>query len=1135
MDNRGQFTIIAALLVTIVLTGTLIAVYATIRYDSNQSQPPQTLTASDETNSAILKALGFTVGYYGSILQVTGNQTYAYDQSTTYMNSALQYIENMNPSMGESINMTSLNLGTTWFSNPSVSTGTLSVTYNLADLGIYGVNYTTSCSLGVQIFNSPNSNQVCLNVTQDSTEPSTSLGQQNFAFYVYNYTTSNWQQINPTLSPTIFTNGTYLINVPSGITSSSFMVQVTDARGIMVEASSFSSCNLNFAFSAQSSSAPTVVELLQNGTMLWSGQDIVNTTKVQPIPPVPVTSINLCQSGSTSDIPFQVEDWASNYQIPLGLTSNYTIFSNDQMLVFEVNPSVSQLTLWWNGSCTAIQPSAAYTDTYFTGDNPGALTLTNGNVTLQFSYPNGVFQVTSTVGTVVSTADFMRIDGSTTSIGSGSPSFVVQDGVVRDIVQEEAEWVNGPANCPNVYSQMVLTLPANATYYTYQLRLIFINSTVTRNINDISPIQLTTSVSQTQAMTENGTINGVPNVANGTGIFFNYGFSNGTWTPHHWSELINYELQGSGIMFTDSANQELYTFDSIAGEATGALNVNNNAPSIELDPVTSLGSVSFKTPLDVTWYGIVATFSGTNPIYSNNGTATGLWSLVEQPPSITITPGVSTGSSITLSPTITLSGTPVTVSGEGFNPDSAITITCDGITVAKTVASSSGMIPPGVTFEVTALAGSSYTVRATDTFANSATASLTVGPIINLTPNNGIAGSNITVSGSAFAANSPITISFDGVNQNTNPEIIISSSNGAFSAAFIVSSSASVGSHTVGATDGTNYVSETFTVNPAPFSSVNYAYQRIITIQNPLSSTLNAGYTVLLTTNTASLIAQGEMLPNGNDLRIVYQTGSSLVELDRDVIGINTNSTQIWFKTQENIPANSADSNYELYYGNPTAANPPDNKSNVYLWYDDFDRPNEPNITNEAAYSVSTGGGTWSIVNDTLMNVGGSGDPNKLNITALGNVNSPVDMLVQIDVSSFSGGDLSRMGLSCCIDSPDGEGYCALFHQDTNSLDLLNDLRSWGTHTSFSWSLNTWYNMEFEVINPASGQGEVKVWQVGTPEPTAWTVEGNFGGGSARNFGELGFAGSRQADTTFFKDITIRYASSQEPTVSLSP
>ena len=169
----------------------------------------------------------------------------------------------------------------------------------------------------------------------------------------------------------------------------------------------------------------------------------------------------------------------------------------------------------------------------------------------------------------------MRIDADHTSIGSGSPAFVIQKGVVRDIVQEEAEWSNGPTNCPNVYSQMVLTLPANATYYTYQLRLIFINSTMPRNINDISPIQLTTSISQPQAMTENGiTTNGIPIVSTSNGYF-----NNSTGNAHHWSELINSASQGTGIMFTASANQQLYAFDTMAGKFTGALYANSATPS----------------------------------------------------------------------------------------------------------------------------------------------------------------------------------------------------------------------------------------------------------------------------------------------------------------------------------------------------------------------------------------------------------------------------------------------------------------------------------------------------------------------------------------------------------------------------
>lgn len=692
----------------VILVATLIAVYATVRYSSSQNQTPQTLTATDETNSAILKVLGFTVGYYGSILQVTGNQTYAYANATIYMKSALQYISNMNPSWGESINLTSLSLRTNWFSNPSTSTGTVSVVYDLANLGIYGVSYATSCSLGVQIFASPNSNQIRVNVTQDLTEPLTSLGQQNFAFYSYNYVTSNWQLVNPILPPTIFTNGTYLINIPSGVDASAYMLQVTDSRGIMLAASSFNSYNLNFVFSAQSSSSPAVVELLQNGTMRWFGQGLLNSTQMRPIPPVSLKSIHLCQAGSTADIPFQIEDWASNYQIPLALSNNYTIFSNSQMIVFEVSPSMSQLMLWWNGSDVAIQPSAAYTNIYFTGDNPAGGSLSNGLMTLQFSYPSSSFQIRSTVGGVSSTANFMRIDGSRSTYGSGSPAYVVHHGVIRDIVQEEAEWTNGPTNCSNVYSQIVFTLPANATYYTYQLRLIAINSAVARNVNDISPIQLTTSISQPQAMTENGISNGIPTITNGTGTF-----SNSTGNAHHWSQLINSGLQGTGIMFADSANQLLYAFDSMAGKFTGALYVNTSTPVIELNPVTSVGPVSFTSPLDLTWYGAVATFNGVNPLCANSGNS-GLWPIVEQPPSVNIIPASSSALWINVSPQADPVGTSVTVSGGGFIPNSPITITYNGNTVTTTTSNNYGMIPSGTTFAIPSSSPGSYTISAID-------------------------------------------------------------------------------------------------------------------------------------------------------------------------------------------------------------------------------------------------------------------------------------------------------------------------------------------------------------------------------------------------------------------------------------
>jgi hypothetical protein len=46
-------------------------------------------------------------------------------------------------------------------------------------------------------------------------------------------------------------------------------------------------------------------------------------------------------------------------------------------------------------------------------------------------------------------------------------------------------------------------------------------------------------------------------------------------------------------------------------------------------------------------------------------------------------------------------------------------------------------------------------------------------------------------------------------------------------------------------------------------------------------------------------------------------------------------------------------------------------------------------------------------------------------------------------------------------------------------------------------------------------------------------LEGNFGGGASRGYGEIGFAGSRTTDITYFDDIVIRTLASSEPSISV--
>jgi hypothetical protein len=648
LNRRGQFSIIAALLVAVVLISTVIVTYSVILNNPIQVQP-QVLSAIDEINFAIKQILGFTVGYYGSVIKVTGDVSYAHDSTLNYTTSGLNYIASTHPEWGVGFDLTNLTTHTCWYSKTSYSTGSIDVTYNLTKLGIYGVRYSPSCELKVQIADTIASNRTRLIVTKDENEPLINLGKSNFNFFLYAQVNATWDLVNPIKEPS-FENGTYVIETPPEIGTQSYVVQVADARGIMVTASSFDHYTYTLNFTSGTLPLPNstvAVELLQNGKMRWLGQNLNLTPNLKPIIPLPVKSIHVNQTTTnnvTQEVPYQIEDWASNYTIPLGLTNNASIFGGNNMLVFLANPSVVNVTIWWDGSETAIQTPNAYTCKYFTGDSVSAGTFTNGNLTMKVITASNKFTINSTLGGTENTASFMRINSQWAKYFSDTPAFVISHGIVRDIIHQEPEWKDGVNGCPNLYAHIVLTLPANATYYTYQFRLMFVNSNQPRNIYDICLIQLKATIPQGlwgvpwgANQTEDGTLLGVP-IVNYTGGFL-YNASN-IW-EHHWSEFIG-NNHGFGIMTTTQQNQQLYAMDDIGHVQTGGINItasingNRQTATIELKPV-SLRSVSFTDQHDLIWYGAVATFEGQNPIYPDTGGITGLWTITEYCPTVIVT------------------------------------------------------------------------------------------------------------------------------------------------------------------------------------------------------------------------------------------------------------------------------------------------------------------------------------------------------------------------------------------------------------------------------------------------------------------------------------------------------------------
>ncbi|MBU0757937.1 MAG: hypothetical protein KKF44_07740, partial [Nanoarchaeota archaeon] len=117
----------------------------------------------------------------------------------------------------------------------------------------------------------------------------------------------------------------------------------------------------------------------------------------------------------------------------------------------------------------------------------------------------------------------------------------------------------------------------------------------------------------------------------------------------------------------------------------------------------------------------------------------------------------------------------------------------------------------------------------------------------------------------------------------------------------------------------------------------SYNYRKQINISNINESlTVEKGYSVNISVDTQSLITGNKLQADGDDFRIIYYNGTQY-EIDRiNETGFNLDSTQIWFRMFEEISQGSSNASYFMYYGNTDADNPPDNRTNIYLLWDDF-------------------------------------------------------------------------------------------------------------------------------------------------------------------------------------------------------
>lgn len=126
---------------------------------------------------------------------------------------------------------------------------------------------------------------------------------------------------------------------------------------------------------------------------------------------------------------------------------------------------------------------------------------------------------------------------------------------------------------------------------------------------------------------------------------------------------------------------------------------------------------------------------------------------------------------------------------------------------------------------------------------------------------------------------------------------------------------------------------------PPPWWNTNWAYRQKLSIGHSLGGDLPAGATVRAPLAHADLVSAGHAKPGGEDVRVLYRDPGTGAwhELDRvaepGTNGWNASSpekTHVWFQVQAPIPPGVSNEDYYVYYGNPAATSPPENRANVY-------------------------------------------------------------------------------------------------------------------------------------------------------------------------------------------------------------
>ena len=223
--------------------------------------------------------------------------------------------------------------------------------------------------------------------------------------------------------------------------------------------------------------------------------------------------------------------------------------------------------------------------------------------------------------------------------------------------------------------------------------------------------------------------------------------------------------------------------------------------------------------------------------------------------------GPSATRSFTITPKITVApaeggvGDTVVITGFGFADNDAIDILFDDAVLSGITAATDANGSFSTTVAIPSASRGSHIIKARDDSFNSATATLTIGHKMTVTPTAGlVVGDTLTINGNGFDANKTMTITWGGLAIVTSPATVTSSATGTFSAS-IITPGTPAGTYAVVVSDGVNSAQANVTViaTTSISQTTSQASPGHVGMEFTISGTGYAAGTITVTYDTIAL------------------------------------------------------------------------------------------------------------------------------------------------------------------------------------------------------------------------------------------------------------------------------------------